>query len=109
MRKKVKQRFGETRKRKDQGESDTGNKNKVEGVVQKWLVFFDRNLNKIANLDQKTCKKKKMKGKLGKDSKTSSVYNKWKISTNASSAKSSNPSLATTAGSGLTYSLHVFL
>ena len=109
MRKKAKQRFGGTRKRKDQSESDTGDKNKVDGVGQKWLVFFDRNLNKIANLDQKTCKKKKMKGKLGKDSKTSSVYNKWKISTNASSAKSSNPSLATTAGSGLTYSLHVFL
>ena len=42
------------------------------GVVQKWLVFFEKNLNKIANLDQKTCKKKTMKGKLEKDSITSS-------------------------------------
>ena len=35
-------------------ESGTGNKNKLEGVVQKLLVFFEENLNKIANLDQKT-------------------------------------------------------
>ena len=55
-------------------ESDTGNKNKVEGVVQKLLVFFGKNLNKIANLDQKTCKKKTMKEKLGKDSIISSLY-----------------------------------
>ena len=34
-------------------ESGTGNKNKLEGVVQKLLVFFEENLNKIANLDQK--------------------------------------------------------
>ena len=32
------------------------------------MVFFEKNLNKIANLDQKTCKKKTMKGKLKKDS-----------------------------------------
>ena len=49
-------------------ESDTGNKCNVEGVVQKLLVFVQKNLNKIANLDQKTCKKKTMKGKLEKDS-----------------------------------------
>ena len=42
------QRFGETWKRKGQGESDTGDKNKVEGLV-KWLVLFEKNLNKIAN------------------------------------------------------------
>ena len=29
-------------------------KNKAEGIVQKWLGFFKRNLNKIANLNQKT-------------------------------------------------------
>ena len=29
-----------------------------EGVVQKLLVFSKKNLSKIANLDQKTCKKK---------------------------------------------------
>ena len=76
------ERFGETKKREVQDESDTGNKNIVEGVVQKWLVFFEKNLNRIANLDQKTCKKKTMKGKLGKDSTTSSLYkiNKCKLS-----------------------------
>ena len=72
--KKATERFGETRKRKEQDESDTGNKNKVEGVVQKWLVFFKKNLNKIVNFDQKVCKKKTMKDKLGKDSITGSLY-----------------------------------
>ena len=33
-------RFGETKKREVQDESDTGDKNLVEGVVQKWLVFI---------------------------------------------------------------------
>ena len=58
-------------------------KNKVEGVVQKMLVFFKKNLNKIANLDQKTCQKKTMIGELGKNCRTSSLYiiNKWKLST----------------------------
>ena len=51
-------RFGETWKRKEQDESDNGHKNKVDGLVEKWLVFFEKNLNKIANLDQKTCKYK---------------------------------------------------
>ena len=51
-------RFGETWKRKEQDESDTGDKNKVDGLVEKWLVFFEKNLNQIANLDQKTCKNK---------------------------------------------------
>ena len=40
-------------------ESDTGNKNKVKRIVQKLLVFFEKNLNKIANLYRKICKKKK--------------------------------------------------
>ena len=57
-----------------QDESDTRDKNKLEGLVEKWLVFFEKNLNKIANLEQKTCKNKTMKGKLGKDSITSSLY-----------------------------------
>ena len=48
------ERFGETKKRGLQDESDTENKNS-----RSWS-------NKIANLDQ-TCKKKTMKGKLGKD------------------------------------------
>ena len=60
MRKKVMERFGETRKRKEQDESDTLDKKKQTG------------LNKISNLDQKTCKEKTMKVKLGKDSITSS-------------------------------------
>ena len=49
-------RFRETWKCKWQDESDTGDK--VEGLVKKWLVFFEKNLNKLANLDQKTCKNK---------------------------------------------------
>ena len=75
------ERFTETWKRKGQDESDTGDKNKVEGLVKKWLVFFEKNLNKTANLDQKTCKNKTMKGKLGNDSITSSLYkiNKSKL------------------------------
>ena len=47
-------------------------KNKLEGVVLKWLVFFEKSLNETANLDQKTCKKKTVRGKLGKDSIKSS-------------------------------------
>ena len=46
-------------------------KNKAEGIVQKWLGFFKRNLNKIVNLNQKTCKETKMKVKLKNDSITS--------------------------------------
>ena len=41
-------------------------KNKIEGVVQKWLIFFEKNLSKIANLDQKTCKEKERKESFGK-------------------------------------------
>ena len=80
MRKKAKERFGETRKCKEQNESDIGVEG-VEGVVHKWFVFFEKNLNKIANLDQKTCKEKTVKGKFGKDSITSSLYkiNKYKL------------------------------
>ena len=73
------------KKHEVQDESDTGDKNIVEGVVQKWFVFIlfiQKNLSKIANLDQKTCKKKTMKGKLGKYNITSSLYkiNKCKLS-----------------------------
>ena len=77
------ERFGETWKCKGQDESGTGDKNKVEGLVKKWLVFFEKNLNKMANLDQKTCKNKTMKGDgdLGNDSITSPLYkiNKSKL------------------------------
>ena len=45
--------------------SDTVDKNKVEGLDKKRLVFIEKNLYKIANLDSKTCKNKTMKGKLG--------------------------------------------
>ena len=61
-------------KRKKQDGSDTRDKNKIEGLVEKWLVFFEKNLNKIANLDQKTCKNKTMQGKLGNDSINNSFY-----------------------------------
>ena len=45
--------------------------------------FYSRKTSKVANLDQKTCKKKTMKGKLGKDSITSSLckISKCKLST----------------------------
>ena len=68
------ERSREIWKRKRQDESDTGDKIKVEGLVKKWLVFFEKNLNKTANLDQKTCKNKTMKGKLGNDSINRSLY-----------------------------------
>ena len=49
-----------------------------------WFLFvlFEKNLSKVANLDQKTCKKKTIKGKLGKDSITSLLYkiNKYNLS-----------------------------
>ena len=63
-------------------ESDTVDKYKVEGLHRKWLVLFEKNLNKIANLYQKTCKNKTMKGKLRNDGITSSLYkiNKSKFS-----------------------------
>ena len=75
-------RFGETWKRKGQDESDTGDKNKAESLVKMWLVFFEENLNKAVNLDQKAGKNKTLKGKLGNDSITSSLYkiNKSKLS-----------------------------
>ena len=38
-------------------------KTNVESVVHKWLVLFKKNLNKIVILDQKTSKKKIMKGR----------------------------------------------
>ena len=82
-----------------QDQSDTGDKNIAKGVVQKWLVFFEKNFNRIANLDQKTCKKEAMKGKLGKDSITSSLFkiNKCKLS------KVRQLSLATIAGPDLSF------
>ena len=48
-------RFAGTRKREEQDENYTGDENKVQRVVQKLLVFFKKNWNKIAHLDQKTC------------------------------------------------------
>ena len=47
-------RFAGTRKREEQDENYTADENKVEGVVQKLLVFFKKSWNKMANLDQKT-------------------------------------------------------
>ena len=41
-------------------------KNKVEDVDQNRLVFFEKNLNKVVNLGQKTFKEKKWKGSSGK-------------------------------------------
>ena len=75
------ERFGETWNCKGQDESDAGDKKEVEGLAKKWLDFLDKNFNKIAKLDQKTCKNKTMKGKLGNDSITSSLYkiNKSKL------------------------------
>ena len=61
------------KKRDVQDESDTGDKNIVEGVIQE-------NLNKVANLDQKTCKKKTITGELGKDSSSLHKTNKCKLS-----------------------------
>ena len=34
--------FGETWKRKGQDESNTGDENKVEGLVKKWFVFLKK-------------------------------------------------------------------
>ena len=72
-------RLGGTSKSKKQDESGTGDNNKIEGGVQKLLVFFEKNLDKIE--DKKTCKKKAMKGKLGRDSVSSSMHkvNKCKL------------------------------
>ena len=66
-------RFAGTRKREEQDKNYTGDENKVEGVVQKLLVFFKKNLDKIANLDQKICQKKAMIRKLRKNFRTSSL------------------------------------
>ena len=76
------ERFGETWKGKRQDESDTGDKNKVKVLVKNWLVFSAKNLNKMADLNQKIWKNKRMKGKLGNDSINSSLYkiNKSKLS-----------------------------
>ena len=89
------ERFTETWKRKGQDESDTGDKNKVEGLVKKWLVFFEKNLNKVANLDQKTSKNNTRKGKLGNDSINSLLYkiNKSKLRKVKQSKPSNNSRL----------------
>ena len=42
------ERFGETKKSKRQDGSDTGDKNIVEGVAQKWLTFMRFILEKRA-------------------------------------------------------------
>ena len=42
------ERFGETWKHKRKDENDTGDKNKIESLVKEELVFFEKNLNKIA-------------------------------------------------------------
>ena len=31
--------------------SDTGDENKIDGLVKKWLPFLEKNLSKIENLD----------------------------------------------------------
>ena len=67
-------------KREVQDESDAGDKGIVEGVVRSgWFLFilFEKNLRKVTNLDQKTCKKKTIKANPGKDSITSSLYKIW--------------------------------
>ena len=59
IRKKAMKRFGETRKCKEHDESDTCDKeqsrscsSKVVGFLpSKYLVFFEKDLNKIANSD----------------------------------------------------------
>ena len=61
MRKKAMERLRETRKRKGKKWRWSWNI-KVEDAVQKWLVFFEKNLNKIENLNHRTCKEKTMKG-----------------------------------------------
>ena len=82
IRKKSNGKIWRDMKMEGASECDTDDKNKVESLVKKWLVFFEKNLNKIANLDQKTYKNETMKGKLGKDSITSALYkiNKLKLS-----------------------------
>ena len=78
-----------------QDESDTGDKNIVEDVVQKWLVFIHFIQEKPEQGDEfrSHCKKNTMKGKLGKYSITSSLYkiNKCKLSkvTQSKSCKNS--------------------
>lgn len=66
-------------KLKWQNVSDTGDK-KLECPLEGWLVFFEKNMNKIVNLVQKTWKKKKMNKKDRKDSLTRYKINKFKLS-----------------------------
>ena len=56
-------------KLKWQNVSDTGDK-KLKCPSEGWLVFFEKNMNKIVNLVQKTWKKKKMNKTERKDSLT---------------------------------------
>ena len=79
---KTNEKIWRDKKREMQDESDYRDKNIAEGVVQKGFVFFKKNLNRIANLDQKTCKKKAMKWNLGKDNTPRLLHkiNKCKLS-----------------------------
>ena len=64
MERNVIEQFGETTKLTGKmKETLMIKKNNVESVVHKWLFFFEKNLNKIVILDQKTSKKKIMKGR----------------------------------------------
>ena len=61
---KVIEQFGEAKKLTDKMKVTLMiKKNNVESVVHKWLVFFEKNLNKIVILDQKTSENKIMKGR----------------------------------------------
>ena len=93
--KKAMETFGKTWNPKRRDESGTGDKNKVEGLAEKCLVLFEKNSNNIANLDQKICKNKTMKGKLGNDSITSLIYkiNKSKLNKVRQSKPSNNSRL----------------
>ena len=59
-----------------------GIKTKLKVQLRSGWFSSKKNLNKIANLDQKTCKNKTMEGKLGNDSINSSLHkiNKSKLS-----------------------------
>ena len=62
MERNVIEQFGETTKLTGKmKETLMIKKNNVESVAHKWLFFFEKNLNKIVILDQKTSKKKIMK------------------------------------------------
>ena len=77
MRKKTMKRFGETKNVRCKTKVTLGMKTQQKVQFRSgWFLFvlFEKNLSKVANLDQKTCKKKTIKGKLGKENITSSLY-----------------------------------